>query len=412
MHTLTTLTLLASLLSLGSTSPTPALKKRSFEHHVRRQINRHPRSGSDALIKAYNKYGFTLTARQTSNSTRGSGAGAGNATGSGSSTGQVPAVPEPNDAEFLSPVVIGGQTLVLDFDTGSSDLWVFSTALSQRTIGGHAAFDPSKSTSFKAMTGASWQISYGDGSGAAGVVGMDVVNIGGATATRQAVELATAVSQSFVKDANNDGLVGLAFSQLNTVKPTKQTTFFDSIMPQLALPVFSVDLRNDSTGSYLFGAIDQSKFSGTLTNIPVNSASGFWQVTSPAIQIGNQRVATPNASPAIADTGTSLLLVDPQVATAYYKQVPGATNDATVGGFTYPCTSTLPDFGVALGNNYMAMIPGSEITFAQVDTGTCFGGVQSNGGAGLQIYGDVMFKTQYVVFDGGAKQLRVAPKKR
>jgi aspartyl protease len=109
------------------------------------------------------------------------------------------------------------------------------------------------------------------------------------------------------------------------------------------------------------------------------------------------------------DTGTSLLLVDPQVAQTYYSQVKGATNNAQVGGYTYPCNTQLPNFGVALGN-YMAVIPGNQVTFAQVNTGTCFGGVQSNGGSGLQIYGDVMFRTQYVVFNGQAKTLSLAPK--
>jgi hypothetical protein len=150
------------------------------------------------------------------------------------------------------------------------------------------------------MQGATWSISYGDGSGAAGTVGLDVVNIGGATATKQAVELATAVSQSFAKDTNNDGLVGLAFSQLNTIKPQKQTTFFDTVMPQLAMPVFSVDLKNDSTGTYQFGAIDTTRFTGQLTTVPVNSQSGFWQVDSPTVTIAGQKVANQGGSPAIA----------------------------------------------------------------------------------------------------------------
>jgi hypothetical protein len=37
-------------------------------------------------------------------------------------TGEVTATPEQNAALFLSPVTIGGQTLNMDFDTGSSDL--------------------------------------------------------------------------------------------------------------------------------------------------------------------------------------------------------------------------------------------------------------------------------------------------
>jgi hypothetical protein len=182
----------------------------------------------------------------------------------------------------------------------TSKRWVFSTSLSKQTIGQHTAFNPTKSTTFKALAGSTWSISYGDGSGAAGTVGLDTVNIGGATATQQAVELATAVSQSFVSDTNNDGLVGLAFSQLNTVKPTKQKTFFDTIMPQLAMPVFSVDLTNGTTGTYTFGSIDSTRFTGSLTSIPINSSSGFWQVASGSFQVGDQTIVNQGASPAIA----------------------------------------------------------------------------------------------------------------
>ncbi|QDS73141.1 hypothetical protein FKW77_001759 [Venturia effusa] len=402
MHSLQAILLTVSLLA-ADTIAAPHIQKRSFVHHVKRSINRRdPTVGPNAMLKAYAKYGFTTVGRANNSTAAPAAAGEGG--------GTVGAIPEANAAEYLSPVNIGGQTVTLDFDTGSSDLWVFSSALSKQTIGQHSAFDPAQSKTFQPMQGATWSISYGDGSGAAGTVGMDVVNIGGATATRQAVELATAVSQSFAKDTNNDGLVGLAFSQLNTIKPTKQTTFFDSVMPQLAMPVFSVDLKNDSTGTYQFGAIDMTKAQGPLTTIPVNAASGFWQVDSPSVTIGNSKVANQGGSPAIADTGTSLLLVDPQVANAYYAKVQGATNDAQVGGFTYPCNAQLPDFGVAMGPSYTAMVPGNAITFAQVDANTCFGGVQSNGGANLQIYGDVMFRTQYVVFDGKNKALMMAPK--
>jgi len=130
-------------------------------------------------------------------------------------TGKVNATPEQYHAEYLCPVTIGGQTLNMDFDTGSSDFWMFSTYLSKRTIGQHIAFNPNTSSTFQKLNGYSWQIMYGDGSGAKGVVGTDTVNIGGATVTKQAVELATALSSSFVADTLNDGLVGLGFSNIN-----------------------------------------------------------------------------------------------------------------------------------------------------------------------------------------------------
>ena len=39
-----------------------------------------------------------------------------------------------NDAEFLSPVTVGGQTLVMDFDTGSSDMYVILPASNLRIL--------------------------------------------------------------------------------------------------------------------------------------------------------------------------------------------------------------------------------------------------------------------------------------
>ncbi|KAF3003469.1 hypothetical protein E8E13_003688 [Curvularia kusanoi] len=386
------------------------LAKRSFK--VPRQLNTaHPTgpNGAVAMRKVFRKYNFVVkddfavlskAAKKGGNAT--SNAAAGN------KTGTVAANPGPNAALFLSPVDVGGQTLNLDFDSGSSDLWMFSTELPKSAIGQHTAFDPTKSTSFKAVTGSQWKISYGDGSGAAGVVGTDTVSIGGVKVDNQVVELANAVSQSFVDDTDTDGLVGLAFSKLNTVndgtKKTPAKTFFDNVMTSLDMPVFTADLNPDGTGNYEFGKIDTTKVEGgQMTWIPVKAETGFWQFGSTKFAVGNKMFSNPQGSDAIADTGTSLLLVDQQVADTYYSAVQGAQLNAQVGGFIYPCAAALPDISVAIGDNYMAKIPGNQITFATVDKAntTCFGGVQGNQGAGLQIFGDTMFKAQLVAFNGG-----------
>jgi len=116
MHSLRALLLLVSLLAtavLGS--PTPNIAKRSFTHRVRRSTNTYgPSAGRDAMLRAYRKFGFQLIDRAVNTSSAG---------GSGQ-TGKVTATPEENDAEYLEKVTIGGQTLTMDFDTGSSDLYV------------------------------------------------------------------------------------------------------------------------------------------------------------------------------------------------------------------------------------------------------------------------------------------------
>jgi aspergillopepsin I len=324
-------------------------------------------------------------------------------------TGEVAADPEPNESEYLSPVSIGGQTLHLDFDTGSADLWVFSADLPSSETSGHSLFDPSKSSTWSDYEGGSWQIQYGDGSSASGTVGFDTVNIGGATATKQAVELATSISGSFEQDVNNDGLVGLGFSNINTVKPQAQKTFWENIKDDLAQPVFTANLEDNASGTYTFGEIDSSEYTGDIYYTDIDNSNGFWEFSSTSYAINGQTAQNSGASPAIADTGTSLLLLDDAVVSAYYSAVSGAQQSESQGGYIYDCSATLPSLGVAIGD-HIVTLNGADLTFAPLGDGTCFGGLQSNQGQGLQIMGDVLFKQVFAVFDGGNNRFGVAAK--
>lgn len=183
--------------------------------------------------------------------------------------------------------------------------------------------------------------------------------------------MADSVSQEFVQDTASNGLVGLAFSSINTVKPQSQTTFFDTIHQDLALPVFTANLKHNTTGAYEFGQIDNTAFTGSLSAAPVDNSQGFWQIESNTFQIGNGSVMQNTAAnPAIADTGTTLMLVDDNVAEAYYQQVQGAQLDPTQGLFTFPCDAELQDFTVALGPNYMGTIDKSLLNFQALNDGS------------------------------------------
>jgi hypothetical protein len=161
------------------------------------------------------------------------------------------------DSEYLCPVQIGTppQTLNLDFDTGSSDLWVFSSDTPAAQVGGQTVFNIQQSSTAKLLSGQSWTIKYGDGSSSGGKVYTDTVSIGGVTVEDQAVESATDVSLAFTQRPDTDGLVGLAFSTLNTVKPNQQPTFFDNAMRNLAAPLFTANLRAAERKTYLTGVI-------------------------------------------------------------------------------------------------------------------------------------------------------------
>ena len=289
--------------------------------------------------------------------------------------------------------------------------WVFSSELSAANQKGHSVYNPSKSSTSKVLSGDTWSISYGDGSTASGNVYADNVKVGATTVTSQAVELAETISAQFQQDTDNDGLLGLAFDQLNTVTPTPQKTFFSNAKASLASPLFTADLKKGAPGSYDFGYIDTSKYTGSITYVPVSTKNGFWEFTGNGYAIGSGAFKSSSID-AIADTGTTLLYLPTAAVTAYYKQVKGAKLDNSQGGYTFPCSATLPSITLGIGS-YKAVVPGSYVVYAPISTGssTCFGGIQSNTGIGFSIYGDIFLKSQFVVFDGTASpQLGFAAK--
>lgn len=219
MPSFSVLLAISALASISLAKPIPGPQvntKKGFT--IKQAVPKPFQAGPVVLQKAYNK--FNKAAPENVKAA--------------AADGSVTATPEEYDAEYLSPVTIGGQTLNLDFDTGSADLyvvrpsqtgtcsmltssrWVFSSELPSSQRSGHSFYDPSRSNSSKKLPGATWDISYGDGSGASGDVYTDTVNVGGTTVTGQAVELASQISAQFQQDENNDGLLGLAFSSINT----------------------------------------------------------------------------------------------------------------------------------------------------------------------------------------------------
>ena len=194
------------------------------------------------------------------------------------------------------------------------------------------------------------------------------MNIGGATVAQQAVGLPNVVAGSFISDTASNGLVGLAFSSLNTIQPQPQKTFFDNVMGDLEQPLFTANLKHGTTGAYEFGTIDQTAFQGQLAQVPVDSSQGFWSFSSTSASVNGQSVQTSGS--AIADTGTSLMLVDDAVVQMYWSQVAGAQNSTQDGGVIFPCSAQLPDLQVAMGDSYMATVSGDLLNFSQTSGGS------------------------------------------
>ena len=247
-YTLFTSAALVASASLSLAAPANIVARSGFE--IKQvKVGTTVRNGPKDMMKTYNKFaknGAVAPADVV-------------AAAAAQQSGSVTASPVQNDSEYLCPVTIGNSQLTLDFDTGSADLWVFSTQTPNR--GSYGAYNPSTG---RKLAGSSWSITYGDGSGASGDVYADKAVIGGVTATSQAIEAATSVSTSFA-NGKSDGLVGLAFSSINTVTPQPQTTFFDTVKSTLKQALFTADLKAGEPGSYTFGSV----LSYLLTGVPI-----------------------------------------------------------------------------------------------------------------------------------------------
>lgn len=100
---------------------------------------------------------------------------------------------------------------------------------------------------------------------------------------------------------------------------------------------------------------------------------------------------------------------DDQVAN-YYKSVEGSKLDNMQGGYTFPCSASLPSLTVAVGDGGDAVIPSKYLNFAPADdAGTnCFGALQPSGNGKQNIYGDTFFNAYYGIFDANGPRFGFA----
>ena len=111
MHFISTAGAASALFSLASAIPAEysPVEKRGVAFKVDQTVAKSfILSGPASIAKVYGKFGKAAPADVVS--------------AAANNDGTVTASPEQYDSEYLCPVTIGGQTLNLDFDTGSSDL--------------------------------------------------------------------------------------------------------------------------------------------------------------------------------------------------------------------------------------------------------------------------------------------------
>lgn len=154
--------------------------------------------------------------------------------------------------------------------------------------------------------------------------------------------------------------------------------------------------------------LDTKAYTGDINYVPVDNSQGFGEFYANGFSSNGTSITT-RPIDGIADTGTTLPLLPDSIVNAYYRCVRGARYDENEGGFVFPKITVLHDLTFGVGKGHIT-IPSKVFNYADVNSRTSFGGLQSSSGVGLNIFGDIALKAAFVVFDGGNNQLGWASK--
>lgn len=284
----------------------------------------------------------------------------------------------------------------VDFDTGSSDLFLPGVKCSDENCTGHKVYDTSESST-AVDAGIPFSLAFGDGSTVSGDQFNDTVTVGRLTATNQRIGASSSYSDEFALEKfPPDGLMGMGFPQISVFGANP---FFQSLIAQGKTQenVFGFTLLPSEQDSELFlGGTDSTKFSGSLTFTPVTQV-GFWQIELGGVKVGGKSVV--NTKSAIVDTGTSLVIGDVASVQAIYKAIPGSKDASGVignGFFTVPCKSVPDNVGLTFGDKTFT-ISAETFNLGLVSAGSpdCVGGIIADDSLSFWIIGDVFLQNVY-----------------
>ncbi|KAF2090906.1 acid protease, partial [Saccharata proteae CBS 121410] len=327
-----------------------------------------------------------------------------------------------------------GQTLGLQIDTGSSDVWFPSSSSSDcqqnECVGG--AFDSDSSSTFVDVAANAFQIQYVDGTTIQGDYIRDTLRIGNTAISNMTMALASDTGGS------PEGIMGIGYVSDETIVQTNPEGIYPNVPVQLqnqgyintvAYSLWLNDL-DANTGSILFGGVDSDKYHGDLIGLPVQPDSQTNSITSFTVALSSMNLTTKAGTsvynqatldlPAILDSGTTLTYLPDNLATDILQGV-GAINDRDFG-YIVRCslgdTGANFNFGFGGSGGPVITVPmnemlipltdqnGSPLTFRNGDE-VCNFGINPAGSDPI-LFGDTFLRSAYVVYDLHNNQIALA----
>ncbi|AET39316.1 pepsin-like aspartic protease Ecym_4251 [Eremothecium cymbalariae DBVPG len=322
------------------------------------------------------------------------------------------------------------QEVTVLVDTGSSDLWIIgadvdcgpdnSDSTEPLDCFEYGAFDKSKSSSWK-NNHTEFYISYGDTSFASGEWGTDKLDLGDLNADGLTFAVATASNSSVA-------VLGIGLTGIEVTRASGDNGYeYDNlpivlkrngVIDKTAYSLYLNDL-DATSGSVLFGAVDHSKYTGTLATVPlvnVNARYGFPKPIELHITLNGlgfssgKKRGTISATkvPALLDSGTTLSYFPTELAAAIASNV-GAVWNARLRKFLIPCSQAKRN-NIDLIYNF----GGVEITSPLVNylsetnvEDVCLLGIVPTSSNDI-ILGDVFLTSVYTVYDLEALEVSIA----
>lgn len=227
------------------------------------------------------------------------------------------------DMEYYGPVVIGAgdgkpQTFTLNFDTSTSDIWVYGPGCAAYFTCQTTVYDEG-GTSLGTTTSATYSWGTADGTNY-----VDDVTVAGYTSPNQTL---FSVDYSYAFPDYADGVLGLAFSSL---AQDHGTTFFENLIAQGAIDTqeFGFYLGRFASGTQYdseitLGGRDSTKYTGSFTTIPVTSET-FWQVDIGSVTVAGALPGVNTGSQAAFDTESVIITAPLLAAQEIMNKIPGS----------------------------------------------------------------------------------------
>jgi len=315
------------------------------------------------------------------------------------------------------------QCFDVTFDTGTSNLWIFSWSCTYFTCFVHKKFYCSKSSTCQSNEDPIELIV--DAEVLSGRVDNDKVCLGcgdktGACLEKQGFAEIKEVSRNPDKPRliypKFDGMLGMGFDSMavNNLKTPFSRLLESGICAE---PVFAFWLNRDrstgaSGGELTFCGIDKNHYDGEIFYVPL-TGKDRWEITIDSLTVGS---ATSDSSfQAVLSTGTSLIL-GPQLDIIYIYKILGASKYGVTDYWTVDCSSVseLPNIIFKINGRDFLLLPKDYIFEMLLERDfRCVAGFvsQQEEYSTTWVLGNAFINHYYTIFDQGNRRIGFARSK-